>query len=276
MRRSGILFLLLVQLMFSQTKRVTVVVEPAVTAQDSDLTVYITGNSVSMGNWNPAAVPLRKESESLWSINILCDSGSTAEFKITAGSWDSEALYDSGSTPSNTIIDITKDTSVILRPLFWKRYILPNKPEPMIRGTVHYHRQLMGNGLNHRRDIIVWLPPTYEKNLKKHFPVLYMHDGQNIFDPSTAFTGYDWRVDEVADSLIKMKKIEETIIVGIYNSPDRLPEYSDSPLGTAYMEFVVNVVKPLIDSTYRTKPGREYTGIAGSSLGGLSSLLFVW
>jgi predicted alpha/beta superfamily hydrolase len=276
LRPCGFLLSLLLQLTFSQTKQVTVVVEPAVTARDSGLIVYVAGNGVRFGNWNPSAVPLRKASDSLWVFDVQCDSGTRAEFKITAGSWTAEAFYDSGTTPPNTIIDVTKDTSVILRPLFWKRYILPKKPDPVIRGTVQYHRQLSGNGLNHKRDIIVWLPPSYEKNVKKHYPVLYMHDGQNIFDPATAFTGYDWRVDEVADSLMKLRKIEEIIIVGIYNSPDRLPEYSDSPLGSAYLDFVAGVVKPLVDSTYRTKPGREHTGIIGSSLGGLSSLLFVW
>jgi predicted alpha/beta superfamily hydrolase len=268
--------MLLVQMSLPQLKSVTVIVEPALSAQDSGVTVFIAGNSAAMGNWNPSAMPLRKESDSRWILKMQLDSGKRAEFKITAGSWASEAYYDSGTTPRNTIIEVTKDTSVILRPLFWKRYILPKKPESAIRGTVQYHRQLAGAGLNHKRDIIVWLPPSYEKNTKKHYPVLYMHDGQNVFDPSTAFTGYDWRVDEVADSLIKLKKIEEIIIVGIYNSPDRLPEYSDSPLGNAYMDFVAGVVKPLIDSSYRTKPGREHTAIIGSSLGGLSSLLFVW
>lgn len=276
MRHCGILLMLLVQMSLPQLKSVTVIVEPALSAQDSGVTVFIAGNSAAMGNWNPSAMPLRKESDSRWILKMQLDSGKRAEFKITAGSWASEAYYDSGTTPRNTIIEVTKDTSVILRPLFWKRYILPKKPESAIRGTVQYHRQLAGAGLNHKRDIIVWLPPSYEKNTKKHYPVLYMHDGQNVFDPSTAFTGYDWRVDEVADSLIKLKKIEEIIIVGIYNSPDRLPEYSDSPLGNAYMDFVAGVVKPLIDSSYRTKPGREHTAIIGSSLGGLSSLLFVW
>jgi predicted alpha/beta superfamily hydrolase len=276
MKRNGILFALLIQLTFSQGRSVRVIVEPAVSAQDSGLSVFIAGNGGAMGNWNPSAVPLRKESESRWIFETTMDSGKRAEFKITAGSWASEAYYDSGTTPRNTIIEVTKDTSVILRPLFWKRYILPKKPESVIRGTVQYHRQLSGAGLNHKRDIIVWLPPSYDKNSKKHYPVLYMHDGQNVFDPATAFTGYDWRVDEVADSLIKLKKIEEVIVVGIYNSPDRLPEYSDSPLGSAYMEFVISVVKPLIDSTYRTRSGREYTGVIGSSLGGLSALLFAW
>ncbi|MFA5833564.1 MAG: alpha/beta hydrolase-fold protein [Bacteroidota bacterium] len=276
MRIFGLLLTLFVHLAISQKMNVTVVVELQKGARDSTQTVYIVGNRSEIGFWNPAAVALNKISDSIWNIKTSIDSGTVLQFKITAGSWDTEAIFDSGRVPPNTLIDVTKDTIVILRPLFWKRYLLPKKPEQTIRGKVEYHRQLSGDGLNHKRDVIVWLPPSYEKNPKKNYPVLYMHDGQNIFDPSTAFTGYDWRVDEVADSLIKLKKIEEIIIVGIYNSPDRLPEYSDTPLGTAYMNFVINVVKPMIDSTYRTKPGKEHTGIIGSSLGGLSSLLFVW
>ncbi len=276
MERSCLIAVLFFQLLAAQTKQVTVIVLPEPSARDSGLNVFIAGNSAQTGRWNPAAVPMTERGEGEWSITVAADSGSVMQFKVTAGSWASEAYYDSGTSPRNTIIDVTKDTSVILRPMFWKRYILPKRPEPAIRGNVHYHRQLWGDGLHHRRDIIVWLPPSYDKNSKKHYPVLYMHDGQNLFDPYTAYTGYDWRVDEVADSLMKMKKMEEIIIVGIYNSPDRLPEYSDSPLGSAYMEFVAGVVKPLVDSLYRTKPGREHTGIIGSSLGGLSSLLFVW
>jgi predicted alpha/beta superfamily hydrolase len=276
MKIFGIVLLLLVHFGYSQKMHVTILVKPKTEARDSIGHVYIAGNKTEFGNWNPSASELYKVSDSLWKFESSFDSGAVLQFKITAGSWETEAIYDSGKVPQNTTIDVTKDTIVILRPFFWKRYLLPKKPEQAIRGRVEYHRQLSGEGLNHSRDIIVWLPPSYDKNAKKHYPVLYMHDGQNIFDPSTAFTGYDWRVDEVADSLIKLKKIEEIIIVGIYNSPDRLPEYSDSPLGTSYLNFVINNVKPLIDSTYRTKPGKEHTGVAGSSLGGLASLLFVW
>lgn len=276
MVRTCHIVVLFIHLLAAQTKQVTVIVQPQPTARDSGLNVFIAGNTLQTGNWNPSAVPMTGTGKGEWSITLPADSGSVMQFKVTAGSWATEAYYDSGSTPRNTTIDVTKDTTVILRPLFWKRYILPKKPESAIRGTVQYHRQLTGPGLNHARDIIVWLPPSYDKNPKKHYPVLYMHDGQNVFDPATAYTGYDWRVDEVADSLMKMKKMEEIIIVGINNSPDRLPEYSDSPLGTAFRSFVISVVKPLVDSVYRTKPGREHTGVMGSSLGGLSSLLFVW
>ncbi len=262
--------------MSAQQLRVTILVEPTITARDSGLNVFVAGNKSVFGNWNPSSARLQKISDSLWKFESKFDSADFLEFKITRGTWDQEAIYEINKLPDNAILKVTKDTTLIIRPLFWKRKILSQKPEPSIRGMVKYHLQLSGEGLNHKRDIIVWLPPTYEKNLKKHYSVLYMHDGQNIVDPTTAFTGYDWRVDEVADSLIALKRIEEIIIVGIYNSPDRLPEYSDSDLGTAYMNFVINDVKQLVDSTYRTKPGKEHTGIIGSSLGGLSSLLFVW
>ncbi len=273
-----IIVLLLLGVLFSaaQLKTVTVIVRPDGDALRTADVITIAGSRRELGSWDPSKIRLQKVSDSAWTFTAQFDSGTSLQFKITGGAWDNEAVYSRNAPPQNSTLDVTKDTTVILRPLFWKRFLLPQKPEHAIRGTVEYHRQLWGEGLNHARDIIVWLPPSYSKNLKKHFPVLYMHDGQNIFDPSTAFGGYDWRVDEVADSLMKLKQIEEIIIVGIYNSPDRLPEYSDSPLGEAYLNFVTNVLKPKIDSTYRTKRGKEHTGIMGSSLGGLSSMLFVW
>jgi predicted alpha/beta superfamily hydrolase len=80
----------------------------------------------------------------------------------------------------------------------------------------------------------------------------------------------------VADSLIRAGKMQEIIVVGIYNTPDRIPEYSDTELGRSYARFIVNTVKPLIDSTYRTKPDRSNTAVMGSSMGGLMSFLLVW
>lgn len=246
-----------------------------VTAPPAD-SVFIAGNLALFGHWDPAAAALQRMNDSVWSRTFEIDSGTVIAFKITAGSWQNEAVYEPNVVPGNCSFTLTKDTIVLLRPLLWKRFLLPATPEPAIRGTVEYHRQMRGEGLAHARDIIIWLPPSYQRSPRKHYPVLYMHDGQNLFDPSTAFGGHDWRLDEVADSLIKLGKIEEIIIVGIYNSPDRLPEYSDSDLGNAYLHFVADVLKPFIDSTYRTKPQKEHTGVMGSSLGGLSSLFFAW
>jgi len=196
------------------------------------------------------------------------------ELKITLGSWDSEAMYVKDRVPDNLQVVANSDTTVTLRPVTWRNVFYRVKGG--ITGTVHYHNGLAGIGLQYRRDCIVWLPPSYDSQPKKRYPVLYMHDGQNVFDPSTSFLGVDWGLDETADSLIRAGAMREIIIVGITNSPDRTPEYSDTPLGRAYARFVVETVKPLIDTTYRTLPGRDHTAVMGSSMGGLISFLFVW
>ncbi|MDD8018273.1 MAG: alpha/beta hydrolase-fold protein, partial [Bacteroidota bacterium] len=273
---SVIAFIACFTLVYSQHQTVTILVIPEKSGRDSSLNIFIAGNKKEFGNWNPSAVALNKQNDSLWKFEASFDSGEVIEFKLTRGSWQNQAIYDRTIIPANTIIKVRKDTTIMLRPIYWNKQLLSSGSEKSIRGKVKYHRGLAGAGLAYKRDVIVWLPPLYEKNKANRYPVLYMHDGQNIFDPATSFTGNDWRIDEVTDSLIRLNKIEEIIIVGIYNSPDRLPEYSDSPLGTAYMKFIVDVLKPLIDSTYRTKRERKYTAVMGSSMGALSSLLLGW
>lgn len=270
------LYFLLLTYAYAQETSVSVLVIPHSQVRDSNTVIFIAGNHPGIGNWSPNTVPLERLNDSVWSFTGTFPTGTVLQFKITNGTWDGEALYDSISVPRNSVITVTKDTTVILRPLLWKSQLTAMKPESAIRGKVVYHRQMAGAGLNYRRDVMVWLPPSYESKPSKRYPVLYVHDGQNIFDPSTAFTGYDWRVDEIADSLIALKVIGEIIVIGVYNTPDRLQEYSDSPLGSAYINFVASVLKPMIDSAYRTKPDRHHTAVMGSSMGALSSLLFVW
>jgi predicted alpha/beta superfamily hydrolase len=129
------------------------------------------------------------------------------------------------------------------------------------------------------RDIVVWLPAEYDGNAR--YPVLYMHDGQNLFDPDTAFLkGQHWRVGETTQELIAKGRIEPLIIVGINNSgPRRVHEYTptrDPRLGGGraadYGRMIVEELKPYIDETYRTRPDAASTAIAGSSLGGLVTL----
>lgn len=141
---------------------------------------------------------------------------------------------------------------------------------------VEYFRGVKGKRLKHPRDVIIWLPPTYRYNLEAAYPVLYMHDGQNIIDPATAFLNQSWHVHVTANRLMKSKEIREFIIVGIYNTPERIPEYSPSRSGKRYAEFVINELKPLVDRTYRTLRDRENTAVMGSSMGGLISFLFAW
>ena len=131
-------------------------------------------------------------------------------------------------------------------------------------------------GLKRSRKIRLYLPPGYE-NTSERYPVVYMHDGQNLFDDTTSFLG-EWGVDELMNELAKTDDIK-AIVVGIDNGGnDRIRELNawDHPKygkaeGKEYMEFVVRVIKPYIDANYRTRPDRKNTLIMGSSLGGLIS-----
>lgn len=134
--------------------------------------------------------------------------------------------------------------------------------------------------LKNTRSLRIYLPPSYQENSAKRYPVLYMHDGQNLFDARTASFGVEWGIDETVNRLIATGVMEEVIVVGIDNTPDRIPEYTpccDPQHGggklDAYQAFITDTVKPYVDRTLRTLPGRETTAIMGSSLGGIASVL---
>lgn len=145
-----------------------------------------------------------------------------------------------------------------------------------IRAPQKFHSKI----LNNDRDVIVYLPPDYDTSKTKRYSVFYMHDGQNLFDGATSFIpGQEWRVDETAERLIAAGKIEPLIIVGVYNTKDRIDEYTPAAHakykgGNAdlYGRMLVEELKPFIDSHYRTKRDATHTGLGGSSLGGLASL----
>ena len=142
------------------------------------------------------------------------------------------------------------------------------------------------------RRVSVWLPSTYSPDGPKH-SVLYMHDGQNLFDTATGYGGMEWKVDEVLDRLIREGKVRPTIVVGIWNTPKRLreyvpskafthlpPEYMDrvrglyggDPLSGGYLRFIVDELKPRIDREFNVHTYRANTAIMGSSMGALISL----
>lgn len=151
---------------------------------------------------------------------------------------------------------------------------------PVAAPELRLHRKFQSQYLEPERTLIVYVPPNYERELERRYPVLYMHDGQNLFDPSTAFGGNEWRLDDTAEELIERGAIEPLIIVGIYNTGEqRIHEYTptaDAKLGGGkadlYGKMIVEEVKPFIEKTYRTLPGAENTAMGGSSLGGLVTL----
>jgi predicted alpha/beta superfamily hydrolase len=145
-----------------------------------------------------------------------------------------------------------------------------------IIGNVEFHREIYSRIMDIRRDFFVWLPPAYDENVSRRYPVLYMHDGQNLIDPKTSYTGKDWQVDEKVTRLIKEYKIKEIIVVGINNTNNRLEEYSFTDRGEKYQKFIIEELKPFVDTEYRTLSDNKNTSIIGSSMGGLASFIIAW
>lgn len=146
---------------------------------------------------------------------------------------------------------------------------------PSRTGTFRTHEAFSSRFLG-PRDVIVYLPPDYDKEMKRRYPVLYLHDGQNLFDAEHA--GMEWQVDEAAERLIRSGAIEPLIVVGIANTDARTDEYTPTRdergggKADLYGRLIVEELKPFIDRTYRTRPMASATGIGGASLGGLVSL----
>lgn len=146
---------------------------------------------------------------------------------------------------------------------------------PHIQGTVFHWSHFPAHHLDHPRDVLVWLPPGYAEGTQR-YPVLYLHDGQNKFDPTTSFAGVDWDADGAATRLIEKGEVRPFIMVAVYNSPARIAEYNPSTrAGRAYGRFLVEELMPVIDQHFRTLGGREQATM-GSSMGGLISLALLW
>ena len=158
-----------------------------------------------------------------------------------------------------------------------------NTPEKLAAGAageLRKHEKFRSRFLSSARDLIVYVPPGYASNSQERFSVLYMQDGQNLFDPETSFVpGMYWRMGETAGRLIAEGAMRPLIIVGIYNGKQRIREYTPTPdkkLGGGgadrYARAVLEDIKPFIESEYRTLAGPANTGLGGSSLGALFTM----
>jgi predicted alpha/beta superfamily hydrolase len=165
-------------------------------------------------------------------------------------------------------------------------------PKHTLTGNIKRHRAFRSRILGNRRDVLVYLPRGYRRFSRRRYPVLYLQDGQNIFDAATSFGGVEWGVDETAEQLIQRKLIEPLIIVAIANTgEDRIHEYAPTRgvihsadpkkrskgLAREYGRFLIEELKPYIDKRYHTKREAEFTGLGGSSGGALLTLsLGLW
>ncbi|MBP7747131.1 MAG: esterase [Phycisphaerae bacterium] len=280
----------------AETRPVQFVVITPDRAADQPPRIFL---SSSADNWNEQGRPLDKIAPGVYSATFNFDAGVTLEYKFTrAGSWSTvekaanaderpnRALLVDADAAEHTVVDIVARWADRVPPD--DRRILagerPASSEPASRpstltGTIRYHHLFHSPQLHNDRTLIVYLPPGYDDHPDQRYPVLYLHDGNNVFDARTSFLGSAWRADETAERLIREQRMPPLIIVGIYNTPERMDEYTPfrdeqrgGGQGDTYLAFIVETVKPYIDQTYRTRPEREHTAIGGSSLGGLISL----
>jgi predicted alpha/beta superfamily hydrolase len=215
--------------------------------------------------------------EKTWEITLENVGKGTHQFKCTQGSWETAEDSTNGVEIANRIINLQSDTTIYITTYGWRR-VEDTKPR---KHTASANVRVMSNSfympqLKRNRRIWLYLPVNYTTS-KNRFPVLYMQDGQNLFDEFTAPYG-EWGIDEALDSLQK-KSGKYCIVVGIDHGEDkRLVEYNPYDTkeygkgeGKQYVEFLVQTLKPFIDKHYRTKKDVANTNIAGSSLGGLIS-----
>ena len=236
--------------------------------------IYIAGN---FNNWNPGNNAHKLTQNNLGTYSITLNIPAMAlEFKFTRGSWPTvEGTANGGFIPNRTFNYTGGQQTLTLQIAGWENLSGGSNstasPNVSILSQSFFIPQL-----NRNRRIWVYLPPDYA-NSQKYYPVLYMQDGQNLFDQSTSFSG-EWQVDETLNNLFQQGD-DGIIVIGIDNGgANRINEYSPwvnpqygGGQGDEYLEFIVNTLKPHVDSLFRTRPQREFTGIMGSSLGGLIS-----
>ncbi|WP_428940737.1 alpha/beta hydrolase-fold protein [Fontivita pretiosa] len=261
--------------------KVTFEVQPC-PGTPEDQPLWISGNAPEMGGWDGAGVALTRGQDGKYRGTIEVLSGIEYSYKVTRGSWSTVERGPQGQEIPNRTLMVEQDATI---PITIATWVDGGKSIPglhTLSGTIREHRKFRSELLNNERTIMVYLPPGYDQSPDIRYPVLYMHDGQNLFDAATSFAGIEWKVDEAAQELIGEGRIEPLIIVGIYNSEQRTAEFTppqphstaggESERGLLYARFVIEEVKPFIDKTYRTRPDRKNTALAGSSMGGMITL----
>ncbi len=145
------------------------------------------------------------------------------------------------------------------------RPVLPTGQVPVL-GRLEHLGRVRGGGLS-ARDVVVWLPPGYDDDRRRRYPVLYLFDGQNVFEPATSYIGVDWAVDEVATQLVDQGRIRPFVGVGIHSTERRIEELATPKHLTLLTEHVM----PRVHDRYRVRAGRRHAAVMGSSLGGLAA-----
>jgi len=240
-------------------------------------TVYLAGNVPELGPWKADGLEMEGTgAERVATLRV--PRGTELEYKFTLGSWDREALGPSGMVPPNARLAVDADVEAVHEIGDWKKDPLEYIAEwegSGVQGRLVYWTDVPSEFLGPTRHVEVWLPPGYDESPGHRYPVLYMSDGQNLFDPRIANTGVDWGVDEAVVRLSERGVIPPVIVVGAWSTGERGPEYSPWHRAPEYARFLIEELKPLVDVEFRTLDGPENTAVMGSSMGGLLSFYLV-
>jgi predicted alpha/beta superfamily hydrolase len=233
--------------------------------------VHIAGN---FQGWDPgsAAHELTRQADGRYAITLSFDIGASLAYKLTRGSWDFVEKGPNGEEIADRTLTV-EATGV--EELTVARWADGSPPPSTITGDVS---TITVPGLLGGRRVWVYLPPGYDDDDTERYPVLYMFDGQNVFDAATAFAG-EWQVDETLEAGIVAGNVRPIIVVAVDNGAERIAEYTPWPddeygggQADAHLQAFTDVLVPYIDQTYRTVAEPDSRAIAGSSLGGLMSL----
>ena len=236
-------------------------------------TVYLTGNLPELGPWNPSLRAMEGDGRERRLV-LEVPAGLMFEFKLTLGSWAREGLGPSGTVLPNFRVVADGDREVEVEVVDFKkdpRLYMSDWQGSGVQGTLVYWHDVPSRHLRAARHVSLWLPPGFDRTSRRRYPVLYMHDGQNLFDPRIANTGVDWGVDEAVMRSVAAGRMPEVVVVGVWSTADRAREYSPWHWGPAYGRFLIEELMPEVRREVPTLAGPRHTAVMGSSMGGLIS-----
>jgi predicted alpha/beta superfamily hydrolase len=241
--------------------------------------IYLAANVEELGPWRADGKLMEGDGRSRTTTLNLPDEFEL-EFKLTGGVWEREGTGPSGMVLANFTHTVTagqvNEIYVEIVDFKYPAEVYIADPEGAdILGTLIYWTDQESAYFDVSRHIEIWLPPGYDDEPDRRFPVIYMHDDQNLFDPRIANTGTDWGIDEAMMRNVAAGLHEPAIVVGIWSTNIRGYELSPWHGGSDYGRMIVEEIKPRIDSEFRTKSDRDNTFTMGSSMGGLISFYLV-